>query len=124
MENSLLTTITENVFGVWFLIGAALVFFMQCGFAMVESGFTRAKNAGNIIMKNLMDFCIGAVMFILLGYSLMFGEDYIAGLFGLPNLGLLTNYAGSSGDWSNFVFNLVSTSNSQQPFVTPAVSSA
>ena len=107
MENSLLTTITENVFGVWFLIGAALVFFMQCGFAMVESGFTRAKNAGNIIMKNLMDFCIGAVMFILLGYSLMFGEDYIAGLFGLPNLGLLTNYAGSSGDWSNFVFNLV-----------------
>ena len=107
MENSLLTTITENVFGVWFLIGAALVFFMQCGFAMVESGFTRAKNAGNIIMKNLMDFCIGAVMFILLGYSLMFGEDYMAGLFGLPNLGLLTNYAGSSGDWSNFVFNLV-----------------
>lgn len=107
MENSLLTTITENVFGVWFLIGAALVFFMQCGFAMVESGFTRAKNAGNIIMKNLMDFCIGAVMFILLGYSLMFGEDYIAGLFGLPNLGLLTNYAGSSGDWSKFVFNLV-----------------
>ena len=107
MENSLLTTISENVFGVWFLIGAALVFFMQCGFAMVESGFTRAKNAGNIIMKNLMDFCIGAVMFILLGYSLMFGEDYIAGLFGLPNLGLLTNYAGSSGGWSNFVFNLV-----------------
>lgn len=107
MENSLLTTITENVFGVWFLIGAALVFFMQCGFAMVESGFTRAKNAGNIIMKNLMDFCIGAVMFILLGYSLMFGEDYIAGLFGLPNLGLLTDYAGSSGDWSKFVFNLV-----------------
>ena len=107
MENSLLTMITENVFGVWFLIGAALVFFMQCGFAMVESGFTRAKNAGNIIMKNLMDFCIGAVMFILLGYSLMFGEDYIAGLFGLPNLGLLKNYAGSSGDWSKFVFNLV-----------------
>ncbi|MGN0532337.1 MAG: ammonium transporter [Eubacterium sp.] len=107
MSDSILTAISENVFGVWFLIGAALVFFMQCGFAMVESGFTRAKNAGNIIMKNLMDFCIGSVMFILIGYSLMFGEDYIAGLFGLPNLGLLTNYAGSSGDWSNFVFNLV-----------------
>ena len=107
MNDSILEAISENVFGVWFLIGAALVFFMQCGFAMVESGFTRAKNAGNIIMKNLMDFCIGSVMFILIGYSLMFSEDYIAGLFGLPNLGLLTNYSGSSGDWSNFVFNLV-----------------
>ena len=50
------------IFGVWFLIGAALVFWMQAGFAMVEAGFTRAKNAGNIIMKNLMDFCIGTVM--------------------------------------------------------------
>lgn len=107
MNDSILEAIRENVFGVWFLIGAALVFFMQCGFAMVESGFTRAKNAGNIIMKNLMDFCIGSVMFILIGYSLMFSKDYIAGLFGLPNLGLLTNYSGSSGDWSNFVFNLV-----------------
>lgn len=107
MSDSVLTAISENIFGVWFLIGAALVFFMQCGFAMVESGFTRAKNAGNIIMKNLMDFCIGAVMFILLGYSLMFSKDYIAGLFGLPNLGLLTNYGGFSGDWSKFVFNLV-----------------
>lgn len=107
MTDSILTAISENVFGVWFLIGAALVFFMQCGFAMVESGFTRAKNAGNIIMKNLMDFCIGAVMFIFIGYGLMFGEDYIAGLFGLPSLGLINNYLGSSADWSNFVFNLV-----------------
>ena len=57
-------------------------FFMQCGFAMVETGFTRAKNAGNIIMKNLMDFCIGTVMFILLGYGLMCGQDYIAGVIG------------------------------------------
>ncbi len=107
MNDSFLTAISDSVFGVWFLIGAALVFFMQCGFAMVESGFTRAKNAGNIIMKNLMDFCIGALMFILIGYGLMFGEDYIAGLFGLPTLKLLTNYASSSADWSNFVFNLV-----------------
>lgn len=107
MSESILATIGDTVFGVWFLIGAALVFFMQCGFAMVESGFTRAKNAGNIIMKNLMDFCIGSVMFIVIGYSLMFGEDYIAGLFGLPNMNLLTNYSGSSADWSNFVFNLV-----------------
>ena len=59
--------------GVWFLIGAALVFFMQCGFAMVETGFTRAKNAGNIIMKNLMDFCIGTVVFMLLGFGLLCG---------------------------------------------------
>ena len=86
MNDSIFTAIADNVFGVWFLIGAALVFFMQCGFAMVESGFTRAKNAGNIIMKNLMDFCIGALMFILIGYGLMFGENYVAGLFGLPTL--------------------------------------
>lgn len=107
MNGSIFTAIADNVFGVWFLIGAALVFFMQCGFAMVESGFTRAKNAGNIIMKNLMDFCIGALMFILIGYGLMFGENYVAGLFGLPTLKLLTDYTSSSADWSNFVFNLV-----------------
>ena len=68
--------VTGEVFGVWFLIGAALVFFMQAGFAMVETGFTRAKNAGNIIMKNLMDFCIGTVVFVALGFSLMMAEDY------------------------------------------------
>lgn len=107
MNDSIFTAIADNVFGVWFLIGAALVFFMQCGFAMVESGFTRAKNAGNIIMKNLMDFCIGALMFILIGYGLMFGENYVAGLFGLPTLKLLTDYTSSNADWSNFVFNLV-----------------
>lgn len=107
MNDSILSVVNENLFGVWFLIGAALVFFMQCGFAMVETGFTRAKNAGNIIMKNLMDFCIGAVVFILLGYGLMFGEHYIAGLFGVPEMKLITNYFGSAGDWSNFVFNLV-----------------
>ena len=55
------TTTSEQLFAVWFLIGAALVFWMQAGFAMVEAGFTRAKNTGNIIMKNLMDFCIGTV---------------------------------------------------------------
>ncbi len=56
--------VSTIVFGVWFLVGAALVFWMQAGFAMVEAGFTRAKNAGNIIMKNLMDFCLGTVSFI------------------------------------------------------------
>ena len=105
MTDSILTAVTQNVFGVWFLIGAALVFFMQCGFAMVESGFTRAKNAGNIIMKNLMDFCIGAIMFILLGFGLMMGEECLGGFVGMPTLGVFTDYA--HFDWSNFVFNLV-----------------
>ncbi len=105
MTDSILTAVTQNVFGVWFLIGAALVFFMQCGFAMVESGFTRAKNAGNIIMKNLMDFCIGAIMFILLGFGLMMGEECLGGFIGMPTLGVFTDYA--HFDWSNFVFNLV-----------------
>ena len=105
MNSSLLSAVESSVFGVWFLIGAALVFFMQCGFAMVESGFTRAKNAGNIIMKNLMDFCIGAVMFILLGFGLMMGEEQLGGFIGLPTLGVFTDYA--HFDWSNFVFNLV-----------------
>lgn len=58
---------------IWVLVGAALVFFMQAGFAMVETGFTRAKNAGNIIMKNLMDFCIGTPAFWIVGFGLMFG---------------------------------------------------
>ncbi len=102
---SIIEAVDGELFGVWFLIGAALVFFMQCGFAMVESGFTRAKNAGNIIMKNLMDFCIGAVMFILLGFGLMMGEECLGGLVGMPTLGVFTDY--QNFDWSNFVFNLV-----------------
>ncbi len=93
------------VFPVWFLIGAALVFFMQGGFAMVETGFTRAKNAGNIIMKNLMDFCIGTVVFVLLGYSLMMSENYVFGLIGLPDFQIFTNFA--EFNFSSFVFNLV-----------------
>ena len=98
----------------WFLIGAALVFWMQAGFAMVETGFTRAKNAGNIIMKNLMDFCIGTVVFSLLGYTLMMGEDTLFGLIGIPNLDLFTHFkefiaspADGFTDASYFVFNLV-----------------
>ncbi|MBQ7687610.1 MAG: ammonium transporter [Clostridia bacterium] len=99
----------KEVFGVWFLIGAALVFFMQAGFAMVETGFTRAKNAGNIIMKNLMDFCIGTVVFVLLGFSLMMAEDYVLGFIGVPNLKILTDFGGflESGGAPSFVFNLV-----------------
>ena len=100
---------TSEVFGVWFLIGAALVFFMQAGFAMVETGFTRAKNAGNIIMKNLMDFCIGTVVFVLLGFSLMMAEDYVFGLVGVPNLEILSDFGAflKGGNAPSFVFNLV-----------------
>ena len=98
----------------WYLIGAALVFWMQAGFAMVETGFTRAKNAGNIIMKNLMDFCIGTIVFSLLGYTLMMGEDTLFGLIGLPNMELWSNFkafiaspAEGFTAASTFVFNLV-----------------
>ena len=102
-------SVTGEVFGVWFLIGAALVFFMQAGFAMVETGFTRAKNAGNIIMKNLMDFCIGTVVFVLLGFSLMMAEDYFMGIIGVPNLQILTDFGAflENGSAPSFVFNLV-----------------
>ncbi|MBR5923744.1 MAG: ammonium transporter [Clostridia bacterium] len=103
------SAVTKEVFGIWFLIGAALVFLMQAGFAMVETGFTRAKNAGNIIMKNLMDFCIGTVVFVLLGFSLMMAEDYAFGFIGVPNLKILTDFGGflKSGQAPSFVFNLV-----------------
>ena len=95
---------SEQLFAVWFLIGAALVFWMQAGFAMVEAGFTRAKNTGNIIMKNLMDFCIGTVTFIIIGFSLLMGEDLV-GFIGQPGFDLFTSYA--NFDFSSFVFNLV-----------------
>lgn len=62
---------------------------MQAGFAMVEAGFTRAKNAGNIIMKNLMDFCIGTCVFIPLGFGILLGEDALGGFIGTPTLGIL-----------------------------------
>ena len=104
MTEEILSAVSSEVFSVWFLIGAALVFWMQAGFAMVEAGFTRAKNTGNIIMKNLMDFCIGTVVFILIGFSLLLGEDLV-GLIGKPGFDIFTSYA--DFDWSNFVFNLV-----------------
>ena len=104
MGEEIFSAVNGQVFGVWFLIGAALVFWMQAGFAMVETGFTRAKNAGNILMKNLMDFCIGTVMFILIGFGLFLGEDLV-GFIGKPGFDIFTNY--ESFDWSNFVFNLV-----------------
>ncbi|MBE5843626.1 MAG: ammonium transporter [Butyrivibrio sp.] len=107
-EEAIRTLIEESssstVFAVWFLIGAALVFWMQAGFAMVEAGFTRAKNTGNILMKNLMDFCIGTVVFILIGFSFLLGED-LMGFIGKPGFDIFTSYA--DFDFSSFVFNLV-----------------
>ena len=104
MTEEMMSAVNGQLFAVWFLIGAALVFWMQAGFAMVETGFTRAKNAGNILMKNLMDFCIGTVVFILIGFGLLLGED-LMGFIGKPGFDIFTNYA--EFDWSNFVFNLV-----------------
>ena len=104
MRELVMEAASAEVFGVWFLIGAALVFWMQAGFAMVEAGFTRAKNTGNIIMKNLMDFCIGTVVFILIGFGLLMGED-LFGFIGKPGVDLFTSYA--DFDFSSFVFNLV-----------------
>ena len=108
LQSHIAESVTGEVFGLWFLIGAALVFFMQAGFAMVETGFTRAKNAGNIIMKNLMDFCIGTVMFVLLGFSLMMAEDYVFGFIGIPNLDIFTDFGTFIEEHAaSFVFNLV-----------------
>ncbi|MBR6171773.1 MAG: ammonium transporter [Eubacterium sp.] len=104
MLDEIMSNVNGELFAVWFLIGAALVFWMQAGFAMVESGFARAKNAGNILMKNLMDFCIGCVVFILIGFGLLLGEDLV-GLIGKPGFDIFTQY--ENFDWSNFIFNLV-----------------
>ena len=94
-----------EIFSVWFLAGAALVFWMQAGFAMCEAGFTRAKNAGNIIMKNLMDFCIGTVMWFICGASLMLGPNIMKGFAGGFSFDVFTHYG--SFNYSSFVFNLV-----------------
>lgn len=104
MAEDFMNAIHGELYGIWFLIGAALVFWMQAGFAMVEAGFARAKNTGNILMKNLMDFCIGTVTFVLIGFGLFLGEDFI-GIIGKPGFDIFTSY--DSFDWSNFVFNLV-----------------
>ena len=103
-ESTVLEAVSGEVFSVWFLIGAALVFWMQAGFAMCEAGFTRPKNTGNILMKNLMDFCIGTVVFILIGFSLLMGEDLV-GLIGKPGFDIFTAY--ENFNFSSFVFNLI-----------------
>ena len=105
MTTEILKALDDQIFAVWFLIGAAFVFWMQAGFAMCEAGFTRAKNAGNIIMKNLMDFCIGTVMWFICGASLMLGENVLHGFMGGFSFDVFTHY--TTFDYSSFVFNLV-----------------
>ena len=100
-----LQEMNDKIFAVWFLIGAAFVFWMQAGFAMCEAGFTRAKNAGNIIMKNLMDFCIGTVMWFICGASLMLGPNILHGFVGGFSFDVFSHYG--TFDYSSFVFNLV-----------------
>lgn len=103
-----MTEMTFNAFDtIWLILGAVLVFWMQAGFAMVETGFTRAKNAGNIIMKNLMDFAIGSIVFWLIGYGIMFGSS--SSIFGgfhffAESTG---NDTGSVPFWVHFMFNTV-----------------
>lgn len=99
---------TEQAFNafdtIWLLLGAVLVFWMQAGFAMVETGFTRAKNAGNIIMKNLMDFAIGSIVFWIIGYGIMFGES--SSIFGGIHLfASAGNDTGTVPFWVHFMFN-------------------
>ncbi|MBR5336590.1 MAG: ammonium transporter [Lachnospiraceae bacterium] len=105
MLEEIFDVIHGEIFAVWFLVGTALVFWMQAGFAMCEAGFTRAKNSGNIIMKNLMDFCIGTVMWFICGASLMLGENILNGFAGGFSFDVFTNYG--NFDYSAFVFNLV-----------------
>lgn len=93
--------VAATVDTLWALLGVVLIFFMQAGFAMCETGFTRAKNAGNIIMKNLMDFCLGSIVFWLLGYGLMHGQD-LGGV-----IGKVINPLSLSIDFKHFMFNLV-----------------
>ena len=95
-----------NINIVWTCVAAFLVFFMQAGFAMVEAGFTRAKNAVNILMKNLMDFSIGTIAFFVIGFSLMFGAN--KGLFGWDGFGLTgVEGDGASWNWTFMIFQTV-----------------
>lgn len=95
--------VKEALDAIWLLLGTCLVFWMQAGFAMVETGFTRAKNAGNIVMKNLMDFVLGSIIYWILGFGLMFGPS-IGGFIGIPSL-----LNGFDGTQTNFVWLIFQT---------------
>ncbi|MFV0399171.1 MAG: ammonium transporter [Oscillospiraceae bacterium] len=96
----------SSVDTIWVLLGAAMVFLMQAGFAMVETGFTRAKNAGNIIMKNLMDFALGSLVFWFIGFGLMHGTS-IGGIIGVPDLFIRGDYGASYPSSAFIIFQTV-----------------
>ncbi len=98
-------TVQINLNVVWTLVAAILVFFMQAGFAMVEAGFTRGKNAINILMKNLMDFSVGSLAFFLVGFGLMFGQTN--GLFGTTLFGMSGVEPGTDWNWTFLIFQTV-----------------
>ena len=96
--------VQSNLNVVWTLVAAILVFMMQAGFALVETGFTRAKNAANIMMKNLMDFAAGSLAFYVLGAALMFGATKLGGALGWGGLGM-PGLAEGEGSWNwTFLF--------------------
>ncbi|MEA5091413.1 hypothetical protein SDC9_34840 [bioreactor metagenome] len=97
----------SSVDTIWVLLGAVLVFFMQAGFAMVETGFTRAKNAGNIVMKNMMDLSLGTVVFWILGFGLMFGKD-LGGVIGTPDFLVQGDY-GVQGGYPSYAYLIFQT---------------
>lgn len=100
-------TINGDMGALWITIAAVLVFFMQAGFTLVEIGFTRSKNAGNIIMKNIMDLCIGSIMFWAVGYGIMYGSDLVMGGFFRTSPADQGYFFFSATDWYNLFFQTV-----------------
>ncbi|MFW5758712.1 MAG: ammonium transporter, partial [Bacteroidota bacterium] len=105
--STLLEELSVSINNVWVLIAAILVMFMQPGFAMVESGFTRKKNTANILMKNLMDFSFGALIFWIVGYSIMYGESMLGGIIGKPYLFFNSEGIGDYADKTDILFQTV-----------------
>ena len=100
-------TINGDMGALWIIIAAILVFFMQAGFTLVEVGFTRSKNAGNIIMKNVMDLCIGSIMFWAVGYGIMYGSDVVLGGFFRSSPAEQGYFFFTATDWYNLFFQTV-----------------
>ena len=107
-ESAVTDQIITQIDTIWLFIGAFLVFFMQAGFAMVESGFSRAKNAANLLMKNIMDFSGGALLYFAIGFGLMYGESR-GGIIGASNFFLsdLDPAAFDAYSWVDFLFQLM-----------------
>ncbi|WP_197055052.1 ammonium transporter [Cellulophaga lytica] len=100
-------SINSDMGALWITIAAILVFFMQAGFTLVEVGFTRSKNSGNIIMKNIMDLCVGSLMFWAVGYGIMYGSDTVLGGFFRLSPAEQGYFFFSADDWYNLFFQTV-----------------